>query len=86
MRRRPDFDNPDLPLSELFVAWPEMVAVFLERKMLCPGCPIAPFHAITDACLEYDLDEDDFRAELERRAGPGLSPGRRSAPRGRADR
>ncbi|MBS8228272.1 MULTISPECIES: DUF1858 domain-containing protein [Rhodobacterales] len=86
MRRRPDFDDPDLPLSELFNAWPEMATVFLERRMLCPGCPIAPFHAIPDACLEYDLDEDAFRAELEARAGPGFRTGRRSAPRGRADR
>ena len=62
--RRPDFDDPDLPLSELFAAWPEAAAVFLARRMLCPGCPIAPFHAITDASLEYDLDEDDFRAEI----------------------
>ncbi|QIE44974.1 DUF1858 domain-containing protein [Pseudohalocynthiibacter aestuariivivens] len=62
--RRPDFDDPDLPLSVLFAEWPEAIAPFLERRMLCPGCPIAPFHAITDACVEYDLDEDEFREEL----------------------
>ncbi len=67
--RRPDFDDPDLPLSELFREWPETAAAFLERHMLCPGCPIAPFHAITDACLEYDLEEDAFRVELRRIAG-----------------
>ena len=63
MKRR-DFDNPDLPLSELFAQWPELMRVFIEQRMLCPGCPIAPFHAITDACIEYDLDEDDFRDAL----------------------
>ncbi|WP_422027037.1 hypothetical protein [Roseovarius sp.] len=62
--RPPDFDDPDLPLSELFVMWPMTATAFLARRMLCPGCPIAPFHAITDACLEYGLDEDAFRAEL----------------------
>jgi len=62
--RRPDFDDPDLPLSDLFAQWPELMQVFLAQRMLCPGCPIAPFHAITDACIEYDLDEDDFRAAL----------------------
>ena len=64
---KPDFDYPNLPLSELFAAWPEVASVFFDRRMLCPGCPIAPFHAITDACLEYDLDEDAFRAELSAR-------------------
>lgn len=64
--RRPDFDDPDLPLSVLFAEWPQAVGAFLDRKMLCPGCPIAPFHAITDACLEYGLDEDAFRGEIRR--------------------
>ena len=63
---KPDFDDPDLSLADLFAAWPEAAAMFLARRMLCPGCPIAPFHAITDACLEYDLDEDDFRAAIAR--------------------
>ena len=62
--RKPDFDDPDLALYELFAAWPQMATVFFDRRMLCPGCPITPFHAVTDACLEYDLDEDAFRAEL----------------------
>ena len=64
---KPDFDDPNLPLSELFAAWPEVATVFFDRRMLCPGCPIAPFHAITDACLEYDLYEDAFRAALSSR-------------------
>ncbi|PJE29865.1 hybrid cluster protein-associated redox disulfide domain-containing protein [Pseudooceanicola antarcticus] len=65
--RPPDLDDPELPLSELFAAWPQLASVFLGHRMLCPGCPIAPFHTITDACLEYDLDEDDFRQELAAR-------------------
>ena len=38
--------------------------MFLERRMLCFGCPIAPFHTVIDASLEYQLDEEAFRAEL----------------------
>ena len=60
----PDIDDPDLPLSDLFAAWPETARAFLARQMLCPGCPIAPFHALTDACQEYELDEDVFRGDL----------------------
>jgi hypothetical protein len=32
--------------------------------MLCVGCLVAPFHSIEDACLEHDLNEDAFRADL----------------------
>ncbi|WP_108258036.1 DUF1858 domain-containing protein [Mangrovicoccus ximenensis] len=64
---KPDFDDPDLPLPDLLAEWPEAAAVFLERKMLCPGCPISPFHTVADACLEYGLDEGAFRAELSLR-------------------
>ncbi len=71
--RRPDIDDPDLPLADLFRAWPETAAVFLRRRMLCFGCPIAPFHTVMDACSEYGLDEETFRKELREAAG-ALSP------------
>jgi hybrid cluster-associated redox disulfide protein len=61
-------DDPDLPLSSLLERWPETGEVFLTEKMLCFGCPIAPFHTVIDACLEYCLDEDEFRARLRRAA------------------
>ncbi|MZR11623.1 hypothetical protein GQE99_01060 [Maritimibacter sp. DP07] len=72
MRRRPDFDDPDLPLATLFATWPDLVEPFIARKMLCPGCLVAPFHTITDACEEYDLEEDAFRAELRARVAEKL--------------
>lgn len=85
---RTDFDEPDLPLSEVFAHWPETAGAFLDRRMLCPGCPIAPFHAVADACREYHLDEGAFRQELKCRieSEAALSPGRRSAARGHEDR
>ena len=59
-----DIDNPDLPLQVLFDRWPAMASVFLAHRMLCFGCPIAPFHTVIDACEEYGLDEMRFRREL----------------------
>ncbi|MDR9483922.1 MAG: hypothetical protein RI566_01995 [Sediminimonas sp.] len=67
--RRPDIDDPDLPLSDLFFHWPDTAMPFLERRMLCPGCPIAPFHTLLDACGEYCLDEEPFRQEIKKAAG-----------------
>jgi hybrid cluster-associated redox disulfide protein len=60
----PDIDNPDLPLQLLFDRWPATAKVFLSHGMLCFGCPIAPFHSVIDACGEYQLNEDSFRAAL----------------------
>ena len=60
----PLIDDPDLPLRQLFERWPGTAAVFFRHKMLCFGCPIAPFHTVIDACAEYRLDEAAFRAEL----------------------
>ncbi len=60
----PDFDDPDLPLQVLFDRWPVTATVFLSHRMLCFGCPIAPFHSVVDACLEYRLDAARFRDEL----------------------
>jgi hybrid cluster-associated redox disulfide protein len=57
-------DDPDAPLQRLFERWPELGQVFLERRMLCFGCPIAPFHTVMDACLEYGLEEEELRAAL----------------------
>ena len=59
-----DIDNPDLPLQVLFDRWPGTASVFLAHRMLCFGCPIAPFHTVIDACEEYGLDEMRFRREL----------------------
>jgi hybrid cluster-associated redox disulfide protein len=48
----------------LFDHWPTAASVFLAHGMLCFGCPIAPFHTVIDACLDYGLDEMQFRREL----------------------
>jgi hybrid cluster-associated redox disulfide protein len=62
--RRPTIDDPALPLARIFEAWPGTARAFLARRMLCWGCPVAPFHGVGDACHEYGLDEETFRAEL----------------------
>lgn len=61
----PDIDDRDLPLQVLFDQWPATAAVFLTHRMLCFGCPIAPFHTVIEACLEYGLGEPAFRDELK---------------------
>lgn len=60
----PIIDDPDLSLLLVFTYWPATAKVFLIHRMCCFGCPIAPFHTVTDACAEYGLDEAVFRTAL----------------------
>jgi hybrid cluster-associated redox disulfide protein len=64
--RRKGYDDQGLSLDDLMTLWPATVPVFLRHGMHCVGCPIGPFHTVVEACAEYGLDEDAFRAELER--------------------
>jgi hybrid cluster-associated redox disulfide protein len=64
-------DDPDLPLADLMREWPQTITVFMRYRMLCVGCLVSPFHTVTDACAEYQLDEDLFLAELMRAADLG---------------
>ncbi len=60
----PDINDPDMSLDTIMSIWPETIPVFLRHKMLCVGCMVNSFHTIIDACIEYDLDEITFRAEI----------------------
>ena len=56
--------DPEETLAELFARRPAAAAAFWARGMRCPGCPIAPFHTLADACAEYDVDAAARRAEI----------------------
>lgn len=59
-----DLNTPDLILEDVMKIWPATIEVFLRHKMLCVGCMVNPFHTIADACMEYELDEQDLMEEL----------------------
>ncbi|SEQ48329.1 DUF1858 domain-containing protein [Thalassovita taeanensis] len=69
----PEIEDPDLPVGDIMHIWPRTVTVFLKHGMLCVGCHVAPLHTVSEACLEYGLDEDSFRAELWTAAGEKIS-------------
>lgn len=57
-------EDRDLTVDTVMKRWPVTIRVFLDRHMLCVGCPIAVFHSLADVCAIYELDEDAFLAEL----------------------
>ena len=43
---------------------PETVAVFMRRRMHCPGCVMAPFMTVAEAAASYRIDARELVAEL----------------------
>lgn len=68
------------PIAEVLEAWPETAAVFLRRRMACPGCAMAPFMTVEEAAQAYDMEPADLLAEFARAIageapeGPVLPP------------
>ena len=60
-------------VSEVMRQWPDTVGVFVELKMGCPGCPMAPFETVSEAAVEYGLNPQDLLARLSRASNGDLS-------------
>ncbi|MGB7286577.1 MAG: DUF1858 domain-containing protein [Salaquimonas sp.] len=54
----------DKPMDMLMAENPQVIAVLIKNKMHCVGCLLAPFHNITDAAFEHELDEDILLDQL----------------------
>lgn len=64
----------DMSMDEIMRAWPGTIRVILRHRMLCVGCPIAPFHTISDACREHGVDEALFLDDIKREIGSKDDP------------
>lgn len=67
-----------LPAADDMIAavldrWPATVAVFLHRRMACPGCTMAPFMTVDEAADSYGIPIADLLADL-RAAAQGNAP------------
>ena len=62
----PPFPIADLPIAEVLERWPQTVAVFLKRRMACPGCAMAPFMTLAEARQCYGLPAADLVDEVRR--------------------
>ena len=56
------------PVDHIMREWPATIRAFLNHRMNCPGCPIACFHSVADACREHHVDINVFLADLRRHA------------------
>lgn len=60
----PEMDLSTVTVGEWLRQWPETVRVFLDYKMNCPACPIAPFMTIDEAASEYGINADALKLDL----------------------
>ncbi|MEQ8354056.1 MAG: DUF1858 domain-containing protein [Kiloniellaceae bacterium] len=58
-------------VGETMRAFPGTLAVFLRRKMHCPGCHMASFMTLREAAASHGVLVDDLVTELRQAA---LSP------------
>lgn len=70
---RPAIDRRSI-VREVMDAHPETLAVFLRRRMHCPGCVMAPFMTLEEAAANYGAEPCELVAEL-RAAAPFARPG-----------
>ena len=54
-----------MTISEIFDRWPEIIPIFLNRRMACVGCSLADFMTLEDALEIYHLNMESFIEEIE---------------------
>ena len=52
-------------ISEILDRWPEIIPIFLNRRMACVGCSLADFLNLEDALDIYHLNMESFIEEIE---------------------
>lgn len=51
-------------VDDVMRSWPATIRAFLDNRMNCPGCPIACFHTVADACREHGVEVEAFLPQL----------------------
>jgi hybrid cluster-associated redox disulfide protein len=66
--------NSKTTVRELLETHPSTLAVFIERKMLCVGCPTEAFHTLEDVArihsVELGLLLDSIRQTIQAKEKP----------------
>ena len=64
----------DMTMDEIMRRWPHTIRMVIRNGMLCVGCPIAPFHTVSDAAREHELDEAALHQALEAAMSSRVGP------------
>lgn len=56
--------SADLTVGELLRQRPALAAVFVKRRMACPGCAMAPFMTLREVAEAYGLPVQSLLSDL----------------------
>jgi hybrid cluster-associated redox disulfide protein len=52
--------NPQMTVKELLDRYPTALDFFIQRKMLCAGCPAEALHTLEDVSQAYHIPVNDL--------------------------
>lgn len=55
----------DLTVDQVLTRWEQTISVFVNLRMACVGCPMAPFETLETVAGVYDMPVDTLINELE---------------------
>ena len=55
-----------ISISDLLSQWPQVIQVFLKRKMACIGCSVAAFETLEDAAGIYGIPLHELTDEVRK--------------------
>ena len=64
----------DTILDDLMETHKVTIPLFIHRKVMCVGCPIAHIHDVRQACLEHGISLSEFLQEINETIRDGRSP------------
>lgn len=53
--------DPKMTVGELLDRHPGAMGAFIERKMLCVGCPAEAYHTLEEAARIYECGTEDLQ-------------------------
>ncbi len=60
-------------VGDILARWPDTATAFNRHKMACPGCAMAPFMTLSEACKAYGLKFDGVAESVRRSIAPLVS-------------
>ncbi len=65
MIKKEEIDSTTI-VKELLECYPQVKMVFIERGLLCVGCPTEEFHTIADVSREYNDDLNELLQKINK--------------------
>ena len=57
-------------VNDVLTRWPLSVRAFNRMQMACPGCAMAPFETVGEACAAYGLKVDRLADAISEELDP----------------